>query len=93
MLCPYCGRNSRTHHGPTAVALKVADLIADGMSNKDIGAELHIAVRTVKQYVNKLLAHHDFRSRIGIAIHYYNKRSNATRDEDPRASALGQSKR
>lgn len=34
---------------------KILDLIAEGMTNRQIGAELHLAEKTVKNYVSNLL--------------------------------------
>ena len=35
---------------------KILDLIAEGMTNRQIGAQLHLAEKTVKNYVSNLLA-------------------------------------
>jgi two-component system NarL family response regulator len=47
----------------TARELEVLQLMATGMRNKEIGAELHITERTVKNHVAKIIAKLDVKSR------------------------------
>ena len=42
--------------GLTMQERKILDLIGEGMTNRQIGAELHLAEKTVKNYVSSLLA-------------------------------------
>ncbi|RAG81421.1 DNA-binding response regulator [Streptacidiphilus pinicola] len=42
--------------GLTKQERKILDLIGEGMTNRQIGAELHLAEKTVKNYVSSLLA-------------------------------------
>ena len=46
---------------------QIAQLIADGMSNRDIAAELTISVRTVDGHVERILRKLDFGSRTQVA--------------------------
>jgi predicted ATPase/DNA-binding CsgD family transcriptional regulator len=46
---------------------EVAELIAEGLSNREIGAQLVISVRTVESHVNHILGKMAFRSRAAIA--------------------------
>jgi two-component system response regulator DevR len=42
--------------GLTGQERKILDLISEGMTNRQIGAEMHLAEKTVKNYVSHLLA-------------------------------------
>jgi DNA-binding NarL/FixJ family response regulator len=42
--------------GLTKQERRILDLIGEGMTNRQIGAELHLAEKTVKNYVSSLLA-------------------------------------
>lgn len=48
--------------------LRVMDLIADGLTNRQIGATLHLTEKTVKNYVSRLLAKLDLRRRTEAAV-------------------------
>ncbi|MCM3658172.1 helix-turn-helix transcriptional regulator [Agromyces mediolanus] len=45
----------------------VAELVADGHSNRDIAAQLHLSPRTVETHVSRILRKTGVRSRAGIA--------------------------
>lgn len=45
----------------------VADLAADGLSNRDIAARLHVSVRTVESHIASVLRKRGLRSRAGLA--------------------------
>jgi DNA-binding NarL/FixJ family response regulator len=47
---------------------QVIDLIAEGLSNKDIAARLHIAVHTVKSHVHNVLEKLALHSRLEVAV-------------------------
>ena len=47
---------------------KILDLIAEGMTNRQIGFELHLAEKTVKNYVSNLLAKLGFSRRTEAAV-------------------------
>ncbi len=46
---------------------EVIDLLGEGLSNKEIGARLHIAVHTVKSHVHNVLEKLALRSRLEVA--------------------------
>lgn len=47
---------------------RVMDLIADGLTNRQIGATLHLTEKTVKNYVSRLLAKLDLHRRTEAAV-------------------------
>jgi DNA-binding NarL/FixJ family response regulator len=53
--------------GLTQREREVAALVADGLSNKQIAAQLRITVGTVKHYVHQILEKTGLRGRVGIA--------------------------
>jgi DNA-binding NarL/FixJ family response regulator len=64
-------RRKSTHHDPTEALTpterKVLDLIGGGLSNREIGTELGLAEKTVKNHVTGLLAKMGFRRRTQAA--------------------------
>ncbi|MFJ8313410.1 MULTISPECIES: AAA family ATPase [unclassified Streptomyces] len=66
------GPRRRPSHGwdaLTATERKVADLVAEGLSNPHIGERLFISRRTVQTHVSHILAKLDMTSRVEIAAH------------------------
>jgi putative nucleotidyltransferase with HDIG domain len=55
-------------HGLSQRELQVARLLTRGMSNKEIGSELHISPRTVQVHVARIFERLGVRSRAGAAI-------------------------
>jgi DNA-binding NarL/FixJ family response regulator len=55
-------------HGLSERELEVAQLLARGKSNKEIGAQLHISPRTVQVHVGRIFEKLGVRSRAGAAI-------------------------
>jgi two-component system, NarL family, response regulator DevR len=49
---------------------RILALIADGMTNREIGGEMHLAEKTVKNYVSNLLAKLDMQRRTEAAVFY-----------------------
>lgn len=46
---------------------EIVDLIADGLSNKEIAADLHISTHTVKSHVHNILEKLDLNTRLQVA--------------------------
>jgi two-component system, NarL family, response regulator LiaR len=59
--------------GLTEREREVLMLIAEGRSNKDIGDELHISIKTVKTHVSNLLMKCDLDDRTQLAIYAHRK--------------------
>jgi two-component system, NarL family, response regulator LiaR len=59
--------------GLTEREREVLLLIAEGKSNKEIGDELHISVKTVKTHVSNLLMKCELEDRTQLAIHAHRK--------------------
>lgn len=49
---------------------RILELIAEGLTNREIGNELHLAEKTVKNYVSNLLAKLDMQRRTEAAVFY-----------------------
>lgn len=48
---------------------RIARLVADGLSNKEIAAELHLSVRTVEGHISNILSKKGWSNRVEIARH------------------------
>jgi DNA-binding NarL/FixJ family response regulator len=57
----------------TEAEARIARLVADGLSNKDIAAELNISVRTVEGHISNILAKKSWSNRVEIARHILNQ--------------------
>ncbi len=53
----------------TAQERQVLDLIAEGLTNRQIGEQMHLAEKTVKNYVSNLLAKMGFERRTQAAVY------------------------
>jgi DNA-binding NarL/FixJ family response regulator len=65
------GRSDAARRSLDALAERereVAELVARGMSNAQIGADLHLTEATVKAYVSRVLAKLDLENRVQIAL-------------------------
>ncbi|TPG16813.1 response regulator [Pedococcus bigeumensis] len=51
--------------------LDILRLVARGLSNAEIGTELHLSLSTVKTYVSRLLTHLNLRDRLQLAVLAY----------------------
>jgi DNA-binding NarL/FixJ family response regulator len=58
----------------TAREREIVDLIADGLSNKEIGKRLNIATDTVKSHVHNILEKLSLRSRVEVAVRARDRR-------------------
>ncbi|SMF67975.1 two component transcriptional regulator, LuxR family [Paenibacillus uliginis N3/975] len=61
------------HYGLTPAEKNIVSLIADGLSNKEISAQLFLSEGTVKNYVTEILGKLSLRDRTQIAIFYLKK--------------------
>lgn len=61
------------HYGLTPAEKNIVSLIADGLSNKEIAAQLFLSEGTVKNYVTEILGKLNLRDRTQIAIFYLKK--------------------
>ena len=52
---------------------EIITLVAEGMSNKEIAAELFLSEGTVRNYISTVLEKLDLRDRTQLAIFYYTK--------------------
>lgn len=68
----------------TAREREVIDLIAEGMSNKAIGRELHISIHTVKSHLRNIMEKLTLHSRLQIARYAHHVRADAPRAETDR---------
>jgi len=53
---------------------EIIELIAEGLSNKEIAAELFLSEGTVRNYLSSILEKLDLRDRTQVAIFYYNNK-------------------
>jgi DNA-binding NarL/FixJ family response regulator len=60
---------------------RILELIADGLTNRQIGAEMYLAEKTVKNYVSSLLRKLGFARRTEAAV-YSTKRRSGTPEHD-----------
>ena len=55
------------HHAEFLQIVRVAELVAEGRSNKEVAAELFVSVRAVEANLSKVYAKLDVRSRTELA--------------------------
>lgn len=65
---------------------QVVDLIGDGLSNKEIGARLHLAVHTVKSHVHNVLEKLALHTRLEVAAFTRGGGGRAASSEAPKPS-------
>ena len=58
----------------TEAEARVARLVADGLSNKEIAAELNLSVRTIEGHISNILSKKGWTSRVEIARHIITRR-------------------
>ncbi len=59
----------------TEAEWRVAEMVARGLSNKEIAEELNLSVRTVENHVSRILAKKKFTNRVEIARHIFSTQS------------------
>ena len=62
---------------------RVLELIADGLTNRQIGEQLHLAEKTVKNYVSSVLHKLGFERRTEAAVYATRRRENSRRQTGP----------
>lgn len=67
-------RGARAAVRMTARERQVVDLIAEGLSNKEIGARLHVATHTVKSHVHNILEKLALHTRLEIAAYAHGRK-------------------
>ena len=73
---------TRADGGLTATEARVAELVATGLTNREVGAELYLTARTVEAALTRIYRKLDVRSRAELA-HLYTSRASGD-DEPPR---------
>jgi DNA-binding NarL/FixJ family response regulator len=64
----------------TEAEWRVAALVADGMSNKEIAEALNLSIRTVENHVSRILAKKNFSNRVEIARHVMSRKEDPDRN-------------
>jgi DNA-binding NarL/FixJ family response regulator len=67
----------------TDAEARVVPLIARGLSNKEIAAELSISVRTVEGHISNILSKKGWTSRVEIARHVFERRAKGAAPQGP----------
>lgn len=57
--------------GITAKEMELIELVADGLSNKEIAEKLFLSEGTVRNYLSSILEKLDLRDRTQLAVFYY----------------------
>ena len=63
-------------HGITEKERDIIELVAEGLSNKEIAAKLFLGEGTVRNYISTLLEKLDLRDRTQLAVFYYTEIKN-----------------
>ncbi len=58
-------------HGISEKEREIMELVAEGLSNKEIAARLYLSEGTVRNYLSTLLDKLSLRDRTQLAIYYY----------------------
>lgn len=61
-------------HGITEKELRIIELVAEGLSNREIAGQLFLSEGTVRNYLSSILEKLDLRDRTQLAIFYYQNR-------------------
>lgn len=51
--------------------IKIVELVAEGLNNKEISKELHFSEGTIRNYLSQILVKLNLRDRTQLAVHYY----------------------
>jgi two-component system, NarL family, response regulator DevR len=66
----------------TPTEARILDLIAEGLTNREIGDRIHLAEKTVKNYVSTILTKLQVARRAEAAAYMADKRARADRDDE-----------
>jgi two-component system, NarL family, response regulator DevR len=66
----------------TPTEARILDLIAEGMTNREIGDRIHLAEKTVKNYVSTILTKLQVSRRAEAAAYMADKRARADREDE-----------
>lgn len=58
-------------HGINEKEREIMELVAEGLSNKEISTKLYLSEGTVRNYISSLLDKLDLRDRTQLAVYYY----------------------
>lgn len=58
-------------HGISEKEREIMELVAEGLSNKEISTKLYLSEGTVRNYISSLLDKLDLRDRTQLAVYYY----------------------
>ena len=61
-------------YGLSEKEAELIELIAQGMNNKEISAEIYLSEGTVRNYISELLEKLELRDRTQLAVYYYTHR-------------------
>lgn len=61
-----------TKHGISEKEHEIIELVAEGLSNKEISAELYLSEGTVRNYLSGILEKLELRDRTQLAVFYFN---------------------
>ena len=59
-------------HDITEKEYEIIELVAEGLSNKEIASDLILSEGTVRNYITSILEKLDLRDRTQLAVFYYN---------------------
>jgi DNA-binding NarL/FixJ family response regulator len=68
-LARISGRRKASEGALTPTERRIAELVATGLSNKEVAAELFVTVTTVESHLSKVYAKLGIRSRTQLARH------------------------
>ena len=69
--CPKCGHEFEPKRELPPRAKEALPMVVDGLSNKEIGAIMHVEERTVKAYVAQAMRHYGVQNRVQLAVLIY----------------------
>ena len=68
------GHFDYSSQGITDKELEIIELVADGLSNREIANKLYLSEGTVRNYLSSILEKLELRDRTQLAVFYYQNR-------------------